>query len=83
VQKAFRYKIELAAKEFIKACSYWRIVLDKHIDSKQDWLGYEQREAKYDLCEMQLRRIKQIAEEEEAKTLNKLLVLASAAREEQ
>jgi hypothetical protein len=32
---------------------------------------------------MQLRRIKQIAEEEEAKALDKLLVLASAAREEQ
>jgi hypothetical protein len=32
---------------------------------------------------MQLRRIKRIAEEEKAKALDKLLVLASIAREEQ
>jgi hypothetical protein len=41
MQKAFGYKMELAAKEFIEARSYRRIVLDKHIDGRQDRLGYK------------------------------------------
>jgi hypothetical protein len=65
------------AKGYLEADVCRRILLDQHMDGRQDRLGCELGEAKCDLCEVQPRGTKHVAEEEKEEPL----VPASPARE--
>lgn len=83
VQKAFGYKLEPEAKAFLGAASCRRIVIDKHMDGREDRRQCETGESKCDLCEQDPHGTKRPAEEEDDRVQDSPLADTAAIRVEQ
>jgi hypothetical protein len=80
VQKALGHQIEQPAKEFLSSSLCRRIVVDRHMDGREDRLQCELGEAKCDICQQHPHGVKRPAtEEEQAGSKSKAQHVATAA----